>query len=191
MAEPDRFTAETRAQWRGWLRAHHKTSSGIWLVTYKKDSGRPYLPYADTVEEALCFGWIDSRPNRLDQSRFMRLFSPRKPKSPWSKLNKQRVEALIERGLMAPAGLAVIEAAKASGAWSSYDGVEALQMPDDLRAALKANPKAAAHFEAFPPSSKKNIFWWIESAKRPETRAKRIAETVAMAADNLKANHYR
>ena len=121
----------------------------------------------------------------------MRLFSPRKLKSPWSKLNKDRVAVLIEQGLMTAAGLTVIDAAKANGAWSSYDGIEALKMPDDLRTALKANRAAAQHFAAFPPSSKKNIFWWIANAKRPETRAKRVTKTVAMAAENLKANHFR
>jgi uncharacterized protein YdeI (YjbR/CyaY-like superfamily) len=119
------------------------------------------------------------------------LFTPRKGKSPWSKLNKTRVEKLIAQGLMTAAGMAKIDAAKQDGSWDSYDDIEALSVPEDLAQALAANPIAEANFNAFPPSSKKNILWWIESAKRAETRDKRVQETVALAAQNIKANHYR
>jgi uncharacterized protein YdeI (YjbR/CyaY-like superfamily) len=180
-----------RAAWRVWLAEHHAASPGIWLIYYKKESGKPRVAYDDAVEEALCFGWVDSRPNAIDDERYMQLFTPRKGKSPWSKLNKERVARLIEQGLMTPAGMAKIEAAQADGSWSAYDGIEELTVPDDLAAALAANPDAQRHFEAFSASSKKNILWWIESAKRPDTRVKRIEETVRLAAENLKANHYR
>lgn len=149
------------------------------------------MPYAEAVEEALCFGWIDSRPNALDAERAMQLFTPRRAKSPWSRLNKERVARLIRDGRMAPAGLAAVEAARRDGSWDAYDVVEALTIPDDLARALAANAEAEMNFTAFSASSKKNILWWIASAKRPETRARRVAETVELAAQNRKANHWR
>jgi uncharacterized protein YdeI (YjbR/CyaY-like superfamily) len=185
------YYAKDRHEWRAWLEQNHASAPGIWLIYYKKESGKPRVAYDEAVEEALCFGWIDSRPNAIDDESYMQLFSPRKAKSPWSKLNKQRVEKLIAQGLMTPAGLAKIEAAQQDGAWNSWDSVEELTIPDDLRQALAADKTAEKHFMAFPPSSKKNILWWIESAKRPETRQKRIEETVRLAAQNIKANHYR
>jgi uncharacterized protein YdeI (YjbR/CyaY-like superfamily) len=121
----------------------------------------------------------------------MQLFSPRKPKSPWSKINKQRVEKLIAQGLMTDAGLKKISAAKEDGSWTLYDGVDDLNIPNDLAEAFAANSTAHHNFQAFSPSSRKVILWWIESAKRPETRQKRIAETVRLAEQNIKANHYR
>ncbi len=191
MPEIETVYAANRQEWRAWLQANHATSAGIWLIYYKKESGKPRVSYDEAVEEALCFGWVDSRPNAIDDERYMQLFSPRKAKSPWSKLNKQRVEMLIQQGLMTPAGLAKIEAAQQDGSWTAYDAIEELAMPEDLALALAANETARQHFEAFPPSSKKNILWWIESAKRPETRAKRVEETVRLAEQNIKANHYR
>lgn len=187
----DAFYARDRSEWRAWLEQNHAHSSGIWLIYYKKESGKPRVAYDEAVEEALCFGWVDSRPNAIDGESYMQLFSPRKAKSPWSKLNKQRVESLIRRGLMTPAGLEKIEAAKQDGSWGSYDGIEELAIPPDLAEALAADPTAQANFMAFSPSSKKNILWWIESARRPETRLKRVTGTVTLAAQNIKANHYR
>ncbi len=185
------FYARDRAEWRDWLEQNHAASRGVWLVYYKKGSGRPRVPYGEAVEEALCFGWVDSRPNALDDERYMQLFSPRKPGSPWSKLNKQRVERLTRQGRMAPAGLEKVEAAKRDGSWGKWDAIEELVVPKDLEEALNTDGAAAEHFRAFSASSKKNILWWIESAKRPETRRKRVGETVALAAKNVKANHYR
>lgn len=187
----ERYYAANRAEWRAWLEHNHASSSGVWLIYYKKESGKPRVAYDEAVEEALCFGWIDSKPNKLDDERYMQLFSPRKSGSAWSKLNKERVERLIAQGLMASAGMALVEASRQDGTWSALDDVEALTVPDDLTAALAANPTAMGFFDAFPPSSKKNILWWIESAKKPETRQKRIDETVSMAAQNLRANHFR
>lgn len=185
------FYAPDRQAWRAWLEEHHAAARGVWLVYYKKGSGRPRVAYADAVEEALCAGWIDSRPNALDEERSLQLFSPRKPGSPWSRLNKRRVEELTAARLTRPSGLAVVEAAKADGSWSAYDAIEDLIVPDDLASALAADSRAQANFDLFPPSSRKNILWWIASAKRPETRAKRVAETVRLAAENKRANHYR
>lgn len=189
--ELQQYYAKDRTTWRDWLEKNHAISPGVWLVYYKKQTGKPSVSDDEAIEEALCFGWVDSRPNVLDDERFMKLFSPRKPQSPWSKLNKQRVEKLLAEGLMAPAGLAKIEAAKRDGSWDSYDAVESLTIPIDLQQALAANTTAQNNFAAFPPSSKKNILWWIASAKQPETRRKRVEETVALAAQNIKANHYR
>jgi uncharacterized protein YdeI (YjbR/CyaY-like superfamily) len=184
------FYAKDRKEWRAWLERNHQTSPGVWLIYYKKNSGKSRVPYDEAVEEALCFGWIDSRPNALDDERYMQIFSPRKPKSVWSKLNKQRVEALIQQGLMTEAGLQKIELAKQDGSWNKLDAIEELEIPEDLKNALEANEPANTYFNAFSNSSKKNILWWIESAKRPETRLKRIEETVTLAAQNKKANHY-
>lgn len=150
----------------------------------------PSLTYDEAVEEALCFGWIDSKPNTIDEQSYKQLFSPRNPKSVWSKLNKTRIEKLIADGLMAEAGLQKIEIAKQNGTWTALDAVEALTIPEDLDDALVNNPKAKQYFDAFPPSAKKAILWWIESAKRPETRLERINRTVADAAQNIRANQY-
>ena len=176
------FQAETRAEWRAWLETHHATSPGVWLVTFKRVAGDRYLDYDATVEEALCFGWIDSRPGKVDDDRTQLLFTPRKARSPWSALNKRRVAKLIEDGRMTPAGMARIDAAKANGDWEIYDQIETLTVPDDLAAALKTTSGTTAGFESFSASQKKQLLWWIESAKRPETRRKRIAQLVAEAA---------
>ncbi|MFN8418462.1 MAG: hypothetical protein U0528_04330 [Anaerolineae bacterium] len=151
----ERYYAKDRDEWRDWLLNNHASAPGVWLIYYKKESGKPRVQYADAVEEALCFGWIDSRPNAIDDHSYMQLFSPRKPKSPWSKLNKQRVESLIRQGLMMPAGLEKIEAAKSDGSWNAYDAVEELVMPHDLRAALAQNTLAQQKFEAFSSTNKK------------------------------------
>ena len=179
-----RYYPKTRKEWRLWLSRNHETSTGVWLINYKKESGRPRVPYADAVEEALCFGWIDSVMNPLDDHSFMQLFTPRKPKSNWSKLNKQRIESLIEQGLMTPAGIAKIEAAQKDGSWTSLDKVEALDVPPDLAKALARSKTALANFNAFSPSRKKMLLYWVNEAKRPETRAKRIAEAVEAAREN-------
>ncbi|MBC8069133.1 MAG: YdeI/OmpD-associated family protein [Deltaproteobacteria bacterium] len=189
--EVEHIYAKDRQTWRRWLGKHHRRGESVWLVYYKKDSGTPSITYAEAVEEALCYGWIDSRPNKLDAERYKQLFSPRKPKSPWSTINKKRALRLIKAGQMTPAGLAKIEAAKQDGSWSSYDGVDSLVVPKDLAAGLAANKTAKRYFAEFPPSSQKIILWWIASAKRPATRAARIAETIRLAAENIRANHWR
>jgi uncharacterized protein YdeI (YjbR/CyaY-like superfamily) len=172
---------QSRAELRAWLERHHATSAGIWLVTWKQVSGRPAPTIADIVEELLCFGWIDSRPGKLDADRTMLLCTPRKPRSRWSALNKRRAEALIAAGAMTPAGLAMIELAQRTGTWTALDEVSALVIPEDLRAALVDRPPALAQFEAFPPSARRGILEWIAAAKRAPTRAKRIAETATLA----------
>lgn len=188
--EPQRFEPSNRAEWRAWLEKNHELVSSVWLVYYKKHTGKPSISYNEAVEEALCFGWIDSRPNTLDQDRYMQFLSPRKARSPWSKLNKQRVEKLIEQGLMTPAGFKVIEASKQDGSWNSYDAIEELALPPDFQQALAANEEARKNFAAFSNSSKKQLLWHIESAKRPETRSKRIEKIVLAAQQNKNPLQY-
>jgi uncharacterized protein YdeI (YjbR/CyaY-like superfamily) len=176
--------AKNRNEWREWLDKNYQISSGIWLVYYKVKSGKESIEYSEAVKEALCFGWIDSKVKSLDEESYMQIFTPRKPKSVWSKLNKQYIEELIEQGLMTEAGLQKIRIAKEDGSWTTLDGIEALIIPQDLKTALEQNKIASKYFEAFSNSSKKNILFWIESAKRMETRLKRIEQTVNSAAQN-------
>jgi uncharacterized protein YdeI (YjbR/CyaY-like superfamily) len=178
----------SRAAWRQWLAGHHASAPGVWLVYGKKASGLPSLSYADAVEEALCFGWIDSHPRKLDAERTQLLFTPRKPRSGWSKVNKERLERLEALGQLMPAGLAAIARAKQNGAWESLDAAEAGAVPEDLAAALAADEAAARHFAAFAPSARKQILTWVLGAKQPDTRARRVAETVRMAALGKRAN---
>jgi uncharacterized protein YdeI (YjbR/CyaY-like superfamily) len=182
----DTVTARSRAEWRAWLAANHATSPGVWLVIHKKNNPEPSVTYVEAVEEALCFGWIDSRTNPLDETRFRQIFTPRKPTSVWARSNKERVARLIEQGLMTPAGLAVIEVARQNGTWTAYDAIDALEMPEDFGVALAANPAAQEYWDGFSASVKKGILYFIQSAKRPETRAKRIARTVELAEHGIR-----
>ncbi len=172
-----------RHAWREWLATHHETSLGVWLVTFKKTSGKSRMNYEDAVEEALCFGWVDSTANRVDESRSMLLYTPRKPGSGWSRPNKKRIDWLIASALMMPAGQAKIDAAKADGSWQILDAVEDLIVPDDLSAALASSPAARQGFERLPKSIQKPLLQWVYTAKRPETRARRIAEIVDASVD--------
>ena len=181
----------TRAEWRAWLDANHTRPNGVWLVSYKKATGKPIIPYDEAVEEALCFGWIDSTPNKLDEERAMRWFAPRKPGTGWSRPNKERVERMIAAGLMTPAGQAKIDAAHADGSWTALDAIENLEIPPDLAAAFAGYPAARAHFEAFPRSVKRGILEWIATAKTAPTRAKRVEETARLAQENRRANQWR
>lgn len=191
MPNPDahpRFQPASRAEWRQWLAAHHASASGVWLVYCKKASGLPSLSYAEAVEEALCFGWIDSHPRKLDAHRSQQLYTPRRPQSGWSKVNKERLERLDAAGQLMPAGLAAIARAKQNGAWESLDDAEAGLVPEDLAEALAADETARARFAAFAPSARKQILTWVLAAKRPATRAHRVAETVRLAALGKRAN---
>lgn len=172
-----------RRQWRAWLEEHHADSPGVWLAVGKKGNSVTGLDYQAAVEEAVCFGWIDSVVNRLDDARFKQLMTPRKRGSIWAQSNKERVARLTEQGLMAPAGLAAVEAARNDGSWTLLDEVEALVIPEDLAAALTGDPSGGRAFEALPPSARKQLLYWIAGAKRPATREKRITEVVAAAAE--------
>jgi uncharacterized protein YdeI (YjbR/CyaY-like superfamily) len=182
---------EDREAWRRWLEQNRARTAGVWLVCHKKSSRQPGLGYEAAVEEALCFGWIDSKANKLDADRFMVWMAPRKPGTGWSSVNKERVARLTAAGRMAPAGQAKVEAAKQDGSWNALDAVEALEIPADLEAALAANETARRNFEAFPRSARKMILGWIASARTPGTRLGRIEETVRRAAENKRANQWR
>ena len=181
---------KNRSQWRSWLEKNHSASPGIWMIYYKKETGKRKFSMADAVEEALCFGWIDSIAQKLDDERTMQKFTPRKPKSVWSKLNKQRTEKLIEQKLMTPAGMSKIEEAKKNRSWDTLNNsdfhAENNSLPDDLRKAFSKNKKALENFQAFPPGYRKRFLFWIDSAKTPETKAARIKQTLLMAGANKK-----
>ena len=187
---PNSTHPDSRSAWRAWLLAHHTRKEGVWFISFKKATGKPRVDYDASVEEALCFGWVDSKPNKLDDERSMLWFAPRKPGTGWSRPNKDRVARMIAAGLMHPAGLAKIEAAQRDGSWERLDAVEALEMPDDLVKALAGFPSATAHFNSFPRSAKRGILEWILNAKKSETRAARIQETAALAERNERANQW-
>jgi uncharacterized protein YdeI (YjbR/CyaY-like superfamily) len=187
----EHFEAPTRADWRAWLMQQHRREKGVWLVTFKKASGMPHLAYNNAVEEGLCFGWVDSKPGKVDELRSKLWFAPRKPGTGWSKPNKERIERLVAAGLMQAAGLSKVEAAKKDGSWSKLDAVEALEVPADLEKAFQSHPGATANFDAFPRSTKRGILEWILQAKKPETRQKRLEETARLAAKNERANQWR
>ncbi len=185
------FYAKDAKAWRKWLQKNHAKEMSVWLIIYKKESGKPSVYYKEAVDEALCFGWIDSKPNKRDDESYYQFFAKRNPKSNWSTVNKTKVEKLIKEKRMAKAGLEAIEAAKQNGTWNALDEVDNSIVPEDLTKALLKNKIAQQNFEAFPKSSKKIILEWIHNAKKEETRLKRIKETVSLAAKNIKANHYR
>lgn len=185
------FHAKSRKEWRQWLEKNHNKKENVWLIIYKKESGVKTVYYEEAVEEALCYGWIDSKPNKRDDLSFYQFFSKRNPKSNWSKVNKEKVERLIKEGLMTEAGFSSIELAKKKGTWNALDEVENLTIPKDLEKALKSIKPAFENFQAFPRSVKRNILEWILNAKKEETRANRIEETATLAAKNIRANQYR
>jgi uncharacterized protein YdeI (YjbR/CyaY-like superfamily) len=174
MDERERVEPAGRAGWRAWLAAHHDTSPGVWVVLRKGPN--PPIGYAELVEEALAYGWIDSTARALDGERRMLHCGPRKAGSGWSRPNKQRIERLLADGLMAPPGLAVLERAKADGSWTLLDDVEELIVPPDLAAAFQRHPGAAEHWAAFPRSAKRMALVSLVTAKRPQTRAKRVED---------------
>ncbi len=189
--EKETFCPASRDHWRQWLQENHESKPSIWLIYYKKKANMPSLTYNEAVDEALCFGWIDSTTKSLDEERFMQFFCKRKPTSVWSKINKAKVKTLIEEGLMTTAGLKSIEIAKQNGSWTILDEVEELKMPDDLIAAFKAKKGAGEFFMSFSNSSQKAILQWLVLAKRTETRQKRIDEIVELASQNLKPKQFR
>ena len=190
LSELKTFFAKDRRVWRKWLEKNHAKSPGVWLIYYIKMSGKKRLEYQDAVEEALCFGWIDSTSRPLDEEKYMQRFTPRKPKSGWSNLNKQRIERMIEQGLMTTAGLEKIEIAKKIGNWESLDKiyapVEQLEIPDGLAKAFSKNKKAKTNFENFPVFTRRQFLYWINSAKRDETTKARVKHAALMCAANKK-----
>jgi uncharacterized protein YdeI (YjbR/CyaY-like superfamily) len=184
------FEVNSIEEWREWLHDHHADSVGVWCVRWKKGAG-PLLSYSDLVDEAIAVGWVDSLPRSLDDTRSMLLFTPRKPKSSWSRVNKARVERLMSEGRMRPSGVAAVELARRTGTWTALDSVELLEEPQDLRESLDGIPTARGHWDDFPRSTKRAILEWISQAKAPETRNKRIELTVAEAEVGRRANQWR
>ena len=178
----------SRAEWRKWLKKNHDRSPGVWFVYYKKHTGKPRVEYDDAVEEALCFGWIDSLARSFDDERSRLLMTPRKPKSVWSKPNKKRVEKIVAEGLITEIGLAKIEQAKADGSWNTLDSSDNLEVPKDLKAAFAKNKTAKKNWDGFAPSARKAILYWVGTAKREETRNARLEKIVSMAAVGKRAN---
>lgn len=180
-----------RESWRAWLNENHNTRQSVWLVYYKKASDRPTVTYNEAVDEALCFGWIDSTRKSIDEERFMQLFSKRKPNSVWSRINKGKVQRLIDEGLMTLAGYECIEKAKQNGSWAVLDEVEELKIPIDLEKAFEIQQGSKAYFSSLSKSARKMILYWIVVAKRPETRQKRITEIAELAAQGQKPKQFR
>ena len=178
MAELKRVRPKSRTAWRAWLDKNHAASTGIWLVFAKKHTGLPTLSYEDAVQEALCFGWIDSVLKSIDDRFHMQMFTPRKPKSAWSVTNKARLEKLMQAGVMAPAGLAAVEQAKKSGSWKKYASVDALTIPPELKKALDANPDAKKNWPTYTESARRSFLHMVNDAKRPETREKRVKQVI-------------
>ncbi len=185
------FYAKDRAAWRKWLEKNHAKAERVRLIFYKKGASKTSVSYAEAVEEALCFGWIDSKPNKRDEESYVLLFTERKPKSVWSKINKGRIAELLKQGKMTTFGLAKIERAKLDGSWEALDEIEELIMPPALQKAFKGNKVALSNFNNFPSSVKKAIYQWIVSAKTEHTLKKRVTETVEKAAENIRANQWK
>ncbi|MEM7572952.1 MAG: YdeI/OmpD-associated family protein [Bacteroidota bacterium] len=184
--------AASPEDWRNWLAQNHDLQRSVWLIIYKKDSGVPSLTYSEAVDEALCFGWIDSKPNKRDADSFYQYFSARKSKSNWSRVNKEKIARLQAAGKLAPAGEEMVRLAKEIGTWDALNEVEDLIIPQDMLIVFDQYPAVARqNWEAFPRSVKRGILEWIFNAKRPPTRAKRIDQTVSMAAENKRANQFR
>jgi uncharacterized protein YdeI (YjbR/CyaY-like superfamily) len=185
------YYPKNRKAWRDWLQKNHAVKQNIWLIIYRKGTGKPSVTYDEIVEEALCFGWIDSKPNKRDDESYFRFISPRKPKSVWSALNKKRIEKLLKENLITNAGWQKIKVAKKDGSWTVLDKIEALEMPAPLKKAFVKNKTGLKNFENFPPGTKKQIYQWIGSAKTETTQQKRITETVTLAEKNIRANQWK
>lgn len=190
-ADAERVEPASLAAWTTWLEANHRRSEGVWLVTWKKATGRQHVTYDAAVTEALRVGWVDSVASGLDDDRSMLWFSPRRAKRGWSRPNKERIARLEAEGRMLDTGRRAVELAKASGTWTLLDEVEALVVPPDLAEAFARHPGSAEQWDAFPRSAKRGILEWIVQAKRAETRAKRIEETASLAATGERANQWR
>ncbi len=176
-------------EWRKWLLEHHNTSKGVYLIFYKVSSEKQSMRWEEAVRVALCFGWIDSTVKRIDDECRRQLFTPRKPKSVWSKLNKTHIEELLLEKLIHESGLKKIEAAKKDGSWIALDAVEDLIIPDDLQQAFMSNKLAYVNYQAFSKSYKKGYLYWLNSAKRVTTREKRINEIIRLCAANIKTRN--
>lgn len=190
MQEIATFCPASRQDWRQWLKENHHVKQSVWLVYYKKKCNVPTITYSDAVDESLCFGWIDSTRKSLDNETFIQFFCKRKPNSVWSKINKGKVQRLIEEGLMTQAGYKCIETAKQNGSWTILDDVEELKIPKDLEKEFKTKPGSKGYFLSLSKSVRKSILQWLVLAKRPETRQKRISEITELAARKQKPKQF-
>lgn len=188
--EPSSFCPASRQHWRKWLQKNHVKEKAVWLIYYKKESGKPTLSWSEAVDEALCFGWIDSKVKPIDDEKYMRFFSKRKPGSMWSKINKEKVHRLIREGSMTPAGLESIALAKQNRSWEMLDATEELLLPADLAKEFKTQPGAKKFFQSLSKSVRRSMLLWVVLAKRPETRQKRIKEIALHAGKNLKPKQF-
>jgi len=191
MKDVAHYCPKGKKDWRQWLARNHHKEEGVWLMLYKLKSPEHNLSWSDAVDEALCFGWIDSTKKTIDADKYKQYFCPRKAKSIWSKINKDKVSSLIEQGLMEKAGYKSIERAKENGSWHFYDEVEALVVPEDLKREFEQYTGARAYFDSLSKSHKKALLYWVISAKRAETRQKRISDLIENASRNLKPKPFR
>ena len=191
MKDVESYCPKDKKDWRKWLELNHKQKDAVWLVFYKKKSPNFNLSWSESVDEALCFGWIDSTKRTVDNYTYKQYFSKRKAKSNWSKVNKDKVKTLIEQGLMREEGYKCIEIAKENGSWKILDDVEALLIPEDLKEEFSNYKGAIAYFGGLSSSAKKVLLYWVFSAKRPETRQKRIVELAENARNKLKPKQFR
>jgi uncharacterized protein YdeI (YjbR/CyaY-like superfamily) len=187
----DTFYPTSQQAWRSWLQENHRSKQSVWLVCYKKKANIPTVLWSDAVDEAICFGWIDSKRITIDDDKFMQFFTKRKPNGTWSKVNKEKIKQLIYQGLMTEAGLECIEKAKQNGSWTVLDEVEELIIPMDLESAFDAKTGSKEFFLGLSKSVRKSILQWIVLAKQAETRQKRMNEVAEMASQNLKPKQFR
>ena len=191
MNDAEEYCPVDAKDWRKWLELNHKKKDAVWLIFYKKKSPKYNLSWSESVDEALCFGWIDSTKKTIDTETYKQYFCKRKAKSNWSKVNKEKVKNLIDQGLMREAGYKSIEIAKENGSWTILDGVEELLIPEDLKEEFAKFEGSIEYFDSLNKSSKKGLLYWVDSAKREETRRKRILEIAENASKNLKPKQFR
>ena len=191
MKDVEDYCPYDKKDWRKWLELNRNKKDAVWLVFYKKKSLNHNLGWSESVDEALCFGWIDSTKRKIDNEKYKQYFSKRKAKSNWSKINKDKVKTLIDQGLMEEEGYKSIEIAKENGSWNILDGVEALLIPEDLKEEFANHKGSIEYFSSLSKSVKKVLLYWVVSAKRKETRQKRILEIVENASNNLMPKQFR
>ncbi len=185
------FCPSNKDEWREWLEKNHKKEESIWLIFYKKKSANFNLSWSQAVDQAICFGWIDSVKKSLDEERYIQYFTKRKPTSIWSKINKNKVETLTKQGLMSDAGLKCVRIAKENGSWTILDTVEKLIIPEDLERKFQQYPNSKDYFQSLSVVIRKRLLYWVISAKKKDTREKRIGEIAEMAGKKLLPKNFR
>ena len=187
MEDKEHHYFKNAQEWRNWLHKNHHLSKGVHLIFYRVNSKFESMRWEEAVQVAICYGWIDSTVRKLDEERRKQMFTPRKDKSVWSKLNKTYIEKLIKDDLMHESGLKKVEIAKKNGSWESLDAVENLEIPNDLELAFKQNKIALNNYNNFSPSYRKSYLYWLNQAKREETRTNRITEIIQLCEQNIKS----